>query len=42
MSKVRGMAGKGMRAEEGHFLTNVLSGCAVKNCMSVTGGCDEL
>ncbi len=27
---------KGTRAEEEHLLIGVLSGCAVKNCMSVT------
>ena len=36
MSKVSRVAMEGIRAEEKHFLMNVLSGCAVKSCMSVT------
>lgn len=28
---------KGIRAEERYLLIDILSGCAVKSCMSVTG-----
>lgn len=34
--KAEGRTAKGARAEERYFLIGILSGCAVKSCMSVT------